>query len=122
MRQPFTEVSGIARHWGFEDLASTGPVQRLTLFTGVPVQLVTGYAETRELLAHPDVVRSPLDGPHRDSVMDDLIARTEQHMLGANPPDHTRLRKLAQQAFAPRVVRALEPEIAATVDSLLDRY
>jgi cytochrome P450 len=27
---------------------------------------------------------------------------------------------LAQQAFAPRVVRALEPEIAATVDGLLD--
>ncbi|TDW87247.1 MULTISPECIES: cytochrome P450 [Kribbella] len=120
MRQPFTEVSGIARHWGFEDLASTGPVQRLTLFTGVPVQLVTGYAETRELLAHPDVVRSPLDGPHRDSVMDDLIARTEQHMLGANPPDHTRLRKLVAAAFTRRRIEALEPRIREIATGLLD--
>ena len=102
MRQPFTETSGIARHWGFEDLAAEGPVQRLMLFTGVPVCLITGYAETRELLAHPDVVRSPLDGPHRDTMMDDLINRTERHMLGANTADHTRLRKLVTAAFTRR--------------------
>jgi cytochrome P450 len=120
MRQPFTETSGIARHWGFEDLAENGPVQHLTLFTGVPVWLVTGYAETRELLAHPDVVRSPLDGPHRDTVLDDLIARTEQHMLGANPPDHTRLRKLVTAAFTRRRIDALEPRIREIAAGLLD--
>ena len=120
MRQPFTETSGIARHWGFEDLAAEGPVQRLTLFTGVPVCLITGYAETRELLAHPDVVRSPLDGPHRDTMMDDLINRTERHMLGANPPDHTRLRKLVTAAFTRRRIDALEPRIREIATGLLD--
>jgi cytochrome P450 len=40
--------------------------------------------------------------------------------LFLDPPDHTRLRKLAQQAFAPKVVRALEPDITAMVDVLLD--
>ena len=120
MRQPFTETSGIARHWGFEDLAAEGPVQRLMLFTGVPVCLITGYAETRELLAHPDVVRSPLDGPHRDTMMDDLINRTERHMLGANPPDHTRLRKLVTAAFTRRRIDALEPRIREIATGLLD--
>ncbi|MFG1911839.1 cytochrome P450 [Kribbella sp. NPDC048928] len=120
MRQPFTETSGIARHWGFEDLASTGPVQRFTMFTGVPVQLVTGYAETRALLAHPDVVRSSMEGPHRDVVMDDLIASTEQHMLNFNPPDHTRLRKLVTAAFTRRRIEALEPRIREIATSLLD--
>jgi cytochrome P450 len=120
MRQPFTETSGIARHWGFEDLAEKGPVQRLTLFTGVPVCLITGYAETRELLAHPDVVRSPLEGPHRDTMMDDLISRTERHMLGANPPDHTRLRKLVTAAFTRRRIDALEPRIREIAAGLLD--
>ncbi|GAA3110184.1 cytochrome P450 [Kribbella aluminosa] len=120
MRQPFTETSGIARHWGFEDLASTGPVQRYTMFTGVPVQLVTGYAETRELLAHPDVVRSSTEGPHRETVMDDLIASTERHMLNANPPDHTRLRKLVTAAFTRRRIEALEPRIREIATSLLD--
>ena len=40
--------------------------------------------------------------------------------LFLDPPDHTRLRKLAQQAFAPKRVRALEADIAAMVDGLLD--
>lgn len=43
----------------------------------------------------------------------------EPGFLFLDPPDHTRLRKLAQQAFAPRVVKALEPEIAALVEGLL---
>jgi len=120
MRQPFTETSGIARHWGFEDLAATGPVQHLMLFTGVPVWLVTGYAETRELLAHPDVVREPLGGPYGDAVIDDLMSSTERHMLGANPPDHTRLRKLVTAAFTRRRIDALEPRIREIAAGLLD--
>jgi cytochrome P450 len=40
--------------------------------------------------------------------------------LFLDPPDHTRLRKLAQQAFAPKVVRGLEGHITALVDQLLD--
>jgi cytochrome P450 len=41
--------------------------------------------------------------------------------LFLDPPDHTRLRKLAQQAFAPKVVRALEGDITSMVDALLDK-
>lgn len=41
--------------------------------------------------------------------------------LFLDPPDHTRLRRLAQQAFAPKRVRALEADVVAMVDGLLDR-
>jgi cytochrome P450 len=41
--------------------------------------------------------------------------------LFLDPPDHTRLRKLVSKAFAPKVVSALQPEISALVDGLLDR-
>ncbi len=44
----------------------------------------------------------------------------EPGFLFLDPPDHTRLRKLAQQAFAPKRVRALEADITSMVDSLLD--
>jgi cytochrome P450 len=40
--------------------------------------------------------------------------------LFLDPPDHTRLRRLAQQAFAPKRVKALEAGITSMVDSLLD--
>jgi cytochrome P450 len=41
--------------------------------------------------------------------------------LFLDPPDHTRLRKLVSKAFAPKVVKALEPDITMLVDSLLDK-
>ena len=41
--------------------------------------------------------------------------------LFLDPPDHTRLRKLVSKAFAPKVVNALQPDITALVDGLLDR-
>jgi cytochrome P450 len=41
--------------------------------------------------------------------------------LFLDPPDHTRLRKLVSKAFVPKVVNALQPDITALVDGLLDR-
>lgn len=52
------------------------------------------------------------------------FAALEQHfgsgMVHTDPPDHTRLRKLAAHAFTPRVVATLEPRIRAIVDEHLD--
>jgi cytochrome P450 len=45
----------------------------------------------------------------------------ERVMLFADPPDHTRLRRIVGQAFTPRTVEAMRPRIAAIVDDLLDR-
>ena len=42
-------------------------------------------------------------------------------MLFLDPPDHTRLRRLANKAFTPRAVEALRPRIVQLVESLLDR-
>jgi cytochrome P450 len=41
--------------------------------------------------------------------------------LFLDPPDHTRLRKLVSKAFVPKVVNALQSDIAALIDRLLDR-
>jgi len=42
-------------------------------------------------------------------------------MLFADPPDHTRLRRLANKAFTPKAVERLRPRIQEIVDDLLDR-
>ena len=41
-------------------------------------------------------------------------------MLGLDPPDHTRLRKLVAKAFTPRTVDNLRPDIERLTDELLD--
>jgi len=42
-------------------------------------------------------------------------------MLGTDPPDHTRLRRLVSKAFTPRAISRLQPRIQQLVDEALDR-
>lgn len=91
------------------------PESNMTVFSS--------FADCDEVLRHPDSCSDSL----KSSVVQRYLASGATRPRGntpgflfLDPPDHTRLRKLAQQAFAPRVVRALEPEISAMVDSLLD--
>src|SRR5512142_1996743 len=45
----------------------------------------------------------------------------DSSMLRVDPPDHTRLRRLASKAFTPRAVNRLRPRVEQIVDELLDR-
>jgi cytochrome P450 len=42
-------------------------------------------------------------------------------MMFANPPEHTRMRKLIAQVFTPRRIAALEPAVHRLTSSMLDR-
>ncbi len=41
-------------------------------------------------------------------------------IISLDPPEHTHLRKLANKAFLPSVIRAMEPNIQKIIDRLLD--
>ena len=56
----------------------------------------------------------------RQQVLGDRQERGTRQMLNRDPPDHTRLRRLVQQAFTPRVVEQLAPKVQAMVDRALD--
>lgn len=47
--------------------------------------------------------------------------REGTHIIASDPPAHTRLRKLANRAFTPRIIQALELHIREIVSELLDR-
>ncbi|MEU0498103.1 cytochrome P450 [Mycobacterium sp. NPDC006124] len=77
-----------------------------------------------------DVLRHPSSASDRlkSTVAQREIAKGAQPrpfgqpgFLFLDPPDHTRLRRLAQQAFAPKRVKALEADVVEMVDGLLDR-
>src|SRR5204863_1362919 len=44
---------------------------------------------------------------------EDLLGLLTRIMLFADPPDHTRLRRLVSTAFTPKAIEAMRPRIAA---------
>ncbi|MEY9848179.1 cytochrome P450 [Streptacidiphilus sp. BW17] len=61
------------------------------------------------------VLRDPRFG--RAELPDDGRTRS---FLALNPPDHTRLRRLAAKAFTPRLIEGLRPRIEELAEQLLD--
>lgn len=51
---------------------------------------------------------------------EDLLGLMNRIMLFADPPDHTRLRRLVSKAFTPKAIEAMRPRIATLVDEFLD--
>ncbi|WP_433258641.1 hypothetical protein ACQPYK_24215 [Streptosporangium sp. CA-135522] len=72
--------------------------------------LIEGYETIRTLLADARLSSAPPDGQ---------AGFGGRHMLNTDPPDHTRLRKLAQKAFTARRVAALRPRIQQITDALI---
>ncbi|HET7072659.1 MAG TPA: cytochrome P450 [Mycobacterium sp.] len=83
----------------------------------------SAYRDCDEVLRHPS---SSSDNMHstvaKRQIESGLVPprQVPPSFLFLDPPDHTRLRKLVSKAFAPKVVNALKPDIAALVDELLD--
>jgi cytochrome P450 len=107
----------------FERVREAGPVHEVTLVDGHRAFLVLGYAAAREALNHPDLSKDMVaalagdDAVVSEGLPGPAFAR---HMLGVDPPDHTRLRRLAAGAFRRARMDALEPRIRELVDELLD--
>ncbi len=107
----------------FRAALDAGAVHEVVLPDGHPAWVVVRYDEARAALNDPrlskdmhaalalgpDIVDEGLPGP--------AFAR---HMLGVDPPDHTRLRHLAAPRFTHRALEALQPRIRGIVDELLE--
>jgi cytochrome P450 len=106
----------------FRRMQQEAPVTPVVLpFSGGRFWLVTRYADVRAALADPRLYKdwaSKLTGP--DWVPDEVSAFLSVHLLNADPPAHTRLRKLVSRAFTARRVAALRPRVEAITGSLLD--
>jgi cytochrome P450 len=104
----------------YSQFRDKGPIQlpeaNLTVFSA--------YRDCDEVLRHPS---SSSDRLKSTRAQREVEADTAPRPLGPpgflflDPPDHTRLRKLVSKAFVPKVVNALQPDITALVDGLLDQ-
>jgi cytochrome P450 len=109
----------------YRQWSERGSVHQVRLPAGTTEWVITGYAAGRAALADPRL-RKGVAGA------DELLARhtgtpmsaggrlLTTHMLGADPPDHTRLRRLVNKAFTARRVAALRPRVEEITAGLLD--
>src|SRR5881394_48050 len=83
--------------------------------------IATGYAEASEVIRHPDFVVDPASvagaPPHPEP---GDVPEIYETLLGMDPPDHSRVRRLVGASFGIRSVAALEPFTAEAAAQLLD--
>lgn len=101
----------------YHELRKRGPLH-------IPWANLTVFSSFRDC---DEVLRHPASATGIMFARPEIAARTQPRSFGKTgflslePADHARLRQLVSKAFAPKVVKALEPEIRAQVSSLLDR-
>jgi len=111
----------------YRELREKGVVRKhvvKTLSTEVRAWVVTGYADTRALLADPRLSKDPgritaAIGRHAIDPASVAAAAYPPSMLFTDPPDHTRLRKLLGRAFTARRIESLRPWITDLTVRLL---
>ncbi len=78
---------------------------------------VSRYSDVDFILRNPRLFSS---GLWNEAASGDLVAVPEAPgLLSMDPPDHTRMRKLANKGFTPRLIRAMEPRVQAITQGLL---
>jgi cytochrome P450 len=89
--------------------------------------VVNGYEESLGVLRDPRLGRGLTIEDMSSGIFSDAGTRrgefmeaSQHNMLMADPPDHTRLRRLVSRSFTPRQVERLRPAIHRLIDDLLD--
>lgn len=109
----------------YDRLRDEAPVLPVTMPNGQVLWLVFGHENITAVMSDKRIVKDPrnvlssTDEQERELVPE-WMAPLVQTMITSDPPIHTRLRRLAQPAFSPRLLEALRPKIQATADNLID--
>jgi cytochrome P450 len=84
------------------------------------VWYVSRHDDVRAVLTDPRFSRAGIRDLWKDLIGPGQLSRiVGDIILFQDEPDHSRLRDVVGSAFTPAALRALEPEIAGTVDSLM---
>jgi cytochrome P450 len=100
-------------------------VRQVETAFGMPAFLVARHADVKAVLADSarfsNDGRRAFDAPGAPKVSDEERNRMRAgNLLGVDPPEHTRLRRMLTPEFTVRRMRRLEPRIVEIVDDHLD--
>src|SRR6266540_207519 len=118
-RFPFAAARGIDLPSEYARLREQEPVIRVRLASGDLAWIVTRYDDVRRVFADARFSRAALNRPGAVRSMP-VAGAIPGLIVAADPPDHTRLRKLVAPAFTSRRIEALRPRIEQVSEGLLD--
>ncbi|MFB7949509.1 cytochrome P450 [Kitasatospora phosalacinea] len=101
----------------YTKLRTEEPMSWVQLPYGEPAWLATRYADVKLVLADPRFSRELAQGLDQPRLRRELTA---DGIMGMDPPDHTRLRKLVNKAFTARRVEQMRADIKSRCTSLID--
>jgi cytochrome P450 len=93
------------------------PVTRVLTPDGSIVWMVTCHADIRQVLVDQRFSRAAGTGP--GVPLTGLARLAKESLIGMDPPEHTRLRRLISRGFTFRRIEELRPRVTALVDELL---
>lgn len=98
------------------------PLYPTTLPDGTAVLLLTRYADVVLALKDARLVKN-INNARTASWLSRLLQSVFRgtNMLRADPPDHTRLRKLASEAFKPKYIAQMRDSITTIAQQCIDR-
>jgi cytochrome P450 len=104
----------------FARLRESRPVAEVRMPGYGRAWVVTRYADARAALADPRLARDMSRWPGGARSRPSEVRGVATHMLHADLPDHTRLRRPVQKAFTPRRVAQLRPRTTQIAAGLAD--
>jgi cytochrome P450 len=114
---PFAVTDPFMPSKEFAWLRANEPVTRVELPSGDPVWLVTRYEDVRAVMTDQRFSRN-LDRPDVATLIPGVRQPSSPF---ADPPAHTRWRRLMSKEFTARRVEGMRASVESSVDDLLDR-
>ncbi|MDI5976929.1 cytochrome P450 [Amycolatopsis magusensis] len=115
---PFSQPKKLDNEPLFRALREQEPLSRVVLPYGEPAWLATRYEDVKVVLGDPRFSRAASVG--RDEPRMRAHLPPPGNILGMDPPDHSRLRRLVTKAFTVRSVERLRPRAQEIADGLVD--
>jgi cytochrome P450 len=111
----------------YAHMRANSPVFQVTLPDKQPAWVVTRYDDVALVLRDERFGKDRLrvltpEQLKQQPWMPAMFQPLSRNMLDVDPPDHTRLRALVQQAFSPRVVDQMRPRIESLSNEMIDGF
>lgn len=101
----------------YAELREQEPMSRVQLPHGEPSWLATRYADIKVVMTDPRFSRAIAQGLDQPRMRKELEG---DGIMGMDPPDHARLRRLVGKAFTARRVEQMRADIRARAGRLVD--